>query len=162
MNTGHALAVAGFGLVLAGCCGIERPRCPSPCGPVAAPIVVVESVPMPQPTPPAATDVMKAESDRRHAAVLAILDAKHVKGASFTGATVEQVATYLRTVTGVEFHVSPKAKSSAGEVRLVSMPVVADATVRQLLDVVVVPMGLVWSVRGDAVEIEVPGEAGAR
>lgn len=115
--------------------------------------------PTPQPTPSAVAEAPKPDAARRRAEILATLDEKHIKNASFAGATIDEIATYLRTVTGVEFHVSPKARGSKDETRLVSMPVIADTTARQLLDVVIVPMGLVWTVRGDAVEIATPGEA---
>ncbi len=168
MLTRLTIAVTGLGVALAGCCcGAPRPCGPPPCAP-ATPAVVVGGVPMPQPPPGPAVqrapcavkEGRNADPERRRAEILSILDAKHIKGASFTEATIDQIATYLRTVTGVEFRVSPKARGSQSEKRLVSMPLVADTTARQLLDVVVVPMGLVWTVRDDAVEIATPDEAG--
>jgi biopolymer transport protein ExbD len=85
--------------------------------------------------PPTPTTSMDANAE---------LVQKRIRGAHFEDATIAQVATYLSTVTGLHFVVSPKA--GVRDVKI-NVPTLADVSVRELLDLVTTAVGLRWKLR---------------
>lgn len=96
------------------------------------------------------------------AAILSALDAKRVKGLVFQEANLDNVVTYLRTVTGLNFHITAKVRTTKFEDVKVTLGPLDDVTVRQVLDLVTAPNDLRWEPRGGVVTIAMREEVAGR
>ncbi len=77
-------------------------------------------------------------------AVLSIVDKKRVKGLDWEEQNLDQVTSYLRTITGLNFYVSPKVRQEKFEDVVISTQL-DDVSVRDILDTVVTdPYELRW------------------
>ncbi len=86
-----------------------------------------------------------------------VLESKRVKELRLDGASLDQVASYLRTVTGLDFLVTPRLRAERFEEVKVSL-VASDLAVVQVLDVVTAQHGLDWEIRDGVVTIGLPEE----
>jgi hypothetical protein len=86
---------------------------------------------------------------------------KKVRDASFTDASLDTVLEYLRTVTGVSFAVSPKARVATGEAK-VNSPKLDDVAAADLLALTTASLNLRWEVRDGVVWIITAEEASPR
>ncbi len=111
-------------LVLSACSGT---CCPRPCATVAR-------GPLPAVAPAAGNHGDAAP-----------LEAKRIKGLHFEEASLDQVVTYLNTVTGFSFVVSPGARAVGSAGMRVTLAL-DDVSARQVLDLVTAPNGLRWRV----------------
>jgi type II secretory pathway component GspD/PulD (secretin)/tetratricopeptide (TPR) repeat protein len=100
-----------------------------------------------------------ADAESR-AAIVATLEGKRVKGLTFTDANLDQVVQYLRTVTGLNFHITNKVRASKFDDTKVNIPMMDDVSVREVLDLITGPAGLRWEPRGGVVTIAMPDEVG--
>jgi hypothetical protein len=110
----------------------------------------------PTPIPPAlprASDPVAPPAPPSAAA--AVLDEKRIRGLDFQDVSIASVATYLRTVSELQFYVTPKATALDVKVKL---KLLADVTVRQALDFVTLPYGLKWELRDGIVVISAHDE----
>lgn len=111
---------------------------------------------IPQHTPRADRDE-PAENDAGTAAILTTLDSKRVKGLTWEAANLDQVVEYLRTITGLDFLITPKVRGEAfGEVEI-SLDA-DDVTVRTVLDLVTEPYDLRWTPKNGVVTITTKDE----
>jgi hypothetical protein len=72
--------------------------------------------------------------------------------------TIPQAASYLRTITGLNFHVTPRAQVEAEDVRVPFQ--VEDVSVLDVLDVMTEMNGLAWEVYDGLVRIGLKDEIG--
>ena len=79
-------------------------------------------------------DVDDRSDSESKAAILATLEAKRVKGLQFQDQNLDQVVTYLRTVTGLNFHITPKVRQGKFDEVKINIPGLDDVSVRQVLD----------------------------
>lgn len=91
-------------------------------------------------------------------AILTALDAKRVKGLQFTDQNLDQVVTYLRTVTGLNFHITPKVRSTKFDEVKVNISNLDDVSVAQVLNLVTEPYELRWEPRNGVVTIAMKDE----
>jgi tetratricopeptide (TPR) repeat protein len=103
-------------------------------------------------------DVGPAADAEASAAVLATLEAKRVKGLQWEEQNLDQVAAYLRTVTGLNFFITPKVRTTKFEEVKVTIGPLDDVSVREVLDLVTAPYDLRWHVREGVVEIALKEE----
>jgi Flp pilus assembly secretin CpaC/tetratricopeptide (TPR) repeat protein len=96
--------------------------------------------------------------EESQAAILATLEAKRVKGLLWEDQNLDQVTSYLRTVTGLNFFVTPKVRAGRFEEVKVTIGPLDDVSVRELLDLVTTPWDLRWHVRDGVVEIALKEE----
>lgn len=109
-------------------------------------------------TPRIVGDVAPAEDVESKQAIYTALEAKRVKGLQFTDQNLDQVVTYLRTVTGLNFHITPKVRSTKFEEVKVNIPGLDDVTVRQVLDIIAGSYDLKWEPRNGVVTIATKDE----
>lgn len=134
----------GF-LLLAGCC------CPRPCCPTR----VAVATPAPEAVmPPVADEAPAAEAADATAYVLSVLESKRLKGLDWNEVDLDTVAAYLRTVTGIEFVLSPGASESEAITTLA----LDDVSIRTVLDIVTASFELHWKVENGGVLIFDSGE----
>ena len=91
-------------LVLAGCCC--KPRC-CPVVEASSPVTAAKP-PAPQvlrPVERVHPQVVDASAETRK-----VLETKRVEGLAWDDTTLEQAVAYLRTISGVEFYISPKVR----------------------------------------------------
>jgi type II secretory pathway component HofQ len=87
------------------------------------------------------------------AGILEIVNKKRVKGLDWSEQNLDQVVAYLRTITGLNFYVSPKVREEKFEDVVITVQL-DDVSVRTILDhVVTEPFGLKWEVRGGVIWI---------
>ncbi len=92
------------------------------------------------------------------AGVLEIVDKKRVKGLTWEGQNLDQVVDYLRTITGLNYYITPKVRQDKFDEVTVSANL-DDVSVRTILtDVVTAPFELTWEVRGGVVWIMMQDE----
>ena len=108
-------------------------------------------------------DADEPQDNESKAAIIATLEAKRVKGLQFQDQNLDQVVTYLRTVTGLNFHITPKVRTTAFDNVKINVPGLDDVSVKWVLDnVVTTPYDLRWEPRDGVVTIamkdEVAGE----
>jgi type II secretory pathway component HofQ len=96
--------------------------------------------------------------DASSAAIYAALESKRVKGIAWEGANLDVVVGYLRTITGLNFFITPKVRTEKMEEVSITWSG-DDITVRNLLDLVVTePYELRWEVRNGVVTIAAADE----
>jgi len=145
MKTFARVAIASWLLSLVcGCCCPERLSCVADGPPVAAvPPARKAAV---DPGPPADEQIAAALAGRR------------IKGLAWHEVSLDQAATYLRTITGTEIVISPKVREEKLDGIVISAEL-DDVTVSQVLDVVLTaPWGLRWEVRDGAIQVMLAGE----
>ncbi len=108
-------------------------------------------------------DADEPQDNESKAAIIATLEAKRVKGLQFQDQNLDQVVTYLRTVTGLNFHITPKVRTSSFDNVKINVPGLDDVSVKWILDnVITTPFDLRWEPRDGVVTIaakdEVAGE----
>ncbi len=85
------------------------------------------------------------------AGILSILEKKRVKGLDWEEQNLDQVVAYLRTITGLNFYVSPKVREEKFEDTIISAQL-DDVSVKTILDnVVTEPYELKWEPRGGVI-----------
>lgn len=102
-----------------------------------------------------ADDVGESESKQ---AILTALSAKRVKGLQFVDQNLDQVVTYLRTVTGLNYHITPKVRSTKFDEVKIDIPGLDDVTVREVLDLITSQHDLRWEPRDGVVTIALKEE----
>src|SRR5262245_9073849 len=110
--------------------------------------------------PRAVGDIAPAADAESRAAIIATLEAKHVKGLTFQDANLDQVVQYLRTVTGLNFHITPKVRTTKFDDVKVNIPLMDDVSVAEVLNLVTTPYDLRWEPRGGVVTIAMKDEVG--
>jgi Flp pilus assembly secretin CpaC/tetratricopeptide (TPR) repeat protein len=103
-------------------------------------------------------DVATSGDSESKQAIYTALEAKRVKGLQFTDQNLDQVVTYLRTVTGLNFHITPTVRSTLFDNVKVNIAGLDDVTVRQVLDIIAGSYALKWEPRNGVVTIAAPGE----
>jgi type II secretory pathway component GspD/PulD (secretin) len=99
-----------------------------------------------------------AEEATNIAGILEIIDKKRVKGLAWEGQNLDQVVEYLRTITGLNFYITPKVRAEKFDDVTVSANL-DDVSVRTILtEVVTGPNELSWEVRGGVVWIMMADE----
>src|SRR5262249_20156030 len=112
------LAAWVFPFLLAAACCCRRDAC-RPCGPVAAPVpmappavaaapAAAPAKPAPPPAAPVAAKDTAAAAKSGDEGIHATLKEKKIHDLEFHDASLEQVAQYIHTVTGVPVTISPK------------------------------------------------------
>ena len=140
------------------------PCAPPPCGrpPWPAPAPDAASCAAPPPsanaTPPAPAPQAKVGDQRAQE----ILKEKRVKGLTFTDANLDAVASYLHTVTGLAFVISPKVRAAKFDAVKVNIPLTDNVAAAEILDIVTAPNDLRWEIRGGDVWIVTADEAAPR
>lgn len=102
-----------------------------------------------------ADDATESESKQ---AILTALRAKRVKGLQFSEQNLDQVVTYLRTVTGLNFHITPKVRSTKFDEVKVTIPGLDDVTVEEVLNLITSQHELRWEPRDGVVTIAMKDE----
>lgn len=155
-----------LGAVLAmGCCA--RPvicPCPAPAMPALGKAVPAKpptprlvKPPLPPEQPPSKSQDV-APSTPATAEILKILESKRVKGLMWQELSLDQALVYLRTITGLNFSLSPKVREEKYDDVLISAQL-DDVTVRAVLDAVLTePWGLRWEVGDGLVRIRTTDE----
>jgi len=94
-----------------------------------------------------------AEDSASIAGILSILEKKRIKGLDWEEQNLDQVTAYLRTITGLNFYVSPKVREEKFEDTVISATL-DDVSVKSILDSVVTePNELKWEPRGGVIWI---------
>ena len=150
----YLMAVAACGLAACGASDDKGPPA-SPTAGKAAPIAV--ETPKPAASPVAPTP---PETDDETAKVLATLATKRVRGLQFEEYDLDKVATYLKTVTGLTFFLTPKLRATKFDEVKVTLGPLDDVSVRHVLDLATLPYDLRWRVRGGIVNIGTKDEFG--
>ncbi|HVG93729.1 MAG TPA: hypothetical protein VND21_04730, partial [Planctomycetota bacterium] len=98
--------------------------------------------------------VLAGVGDAERRALYETLEAKRIKGLQFVDQSLDQVVTYLRTVTGLNFFITPRVRDSgrADNVR-VNVARLDDVTAREVLDLVTAPHELGWESRDGVITI---------
>ena len=101
-------------------------------------------------------NVADAESK---AAIIQTLQAKRVQGLTFADANLDQVVTYLRTVTGLNFYITPKLRTGGkfDDVK-VNIPLLDNVSVYEVLQIITQQAGLKWEPRNGIVTIAMSDE----
>ncbi|MDA1194365.1 MAG: hypothetical protein O2894_04205 [Planctomycetota bacterium] len=87
------------------------------------------------------------------AGILSVIDQKRVKGLDWEEQNLDQVLSYLRTITGLNFYLSPKARQEKFDDVAISAQL-DDVSVRTILESVVTePYELKWEPRGGVIWI---------
>jgi len=103
-------------------------------------------------------DADDATENESKQAILTALRAKRVKGLQFSEQNLDQVVTYLRTVTGLNFHITPKVRSTKFEEVKVTIPGLDDVTVEEVLNLITSQYDLRWEPRDGVVTIAMKDE----
>lgn len=109
-----------------------------------------------QRTPRVVGDVVQ-EDDASIAAILTTLDTKRVKGLDWEDQNLDQVVSYLRTITGLNFFITPKVRAEVYDEVEVTLQL-DDVTIRTVLDLVTQPYELRWSPENGVVKIATKDE----
>ena len=80
------------------------------------------------------------------------LSAKHIQGLQFEDATLDTALSYLATITGLSFYVTPKARKQRADQIAITLAMKKLAA-KKLLDLICHPHGLRWAVRKGIVTI---------
>ncbi len=87
------------------------------------------------------------------AGILSIIEKQRVKGLDWEEQNLDQVIAYLRTITGLNFYVSPKVREEKFEDTVISAQL-DDVSVKTILDSVITePFELKWEPRGGVIWI---------
>ncbi len=92
------------------------------------------------------------EADASIAAIVSTLESKRVQSLSWEGANLDQVVAYLRTITGLNFFITPQARAEKFDEVEVTLQV-DDVAVKDVLDYVTEPYDLKWEPRNGVVVI---------
>ena len=95
--------------------------------------------------------------DASLAAIMATLESKRVKGLNWEGANLDQVVSYLRTITGLNFFVTPAVRADVFDSVEVNLEL-DDVAVNTVLDLICEPAGLMWEPRNGVVVIATKDE----
>ena len=149
------------------CCGAGAPPPPMAPAPVAMPAPVVVPAPVAAPAPvavPAPAPALVAAPAVAKSSDETLRDSlkdKKIRDLHFEDVSLDQVAQYVQSVTGLPVYISPKARAAkAGEVRI-SIPKGDEICCAEVLDIVTAPYELAWTVRGGMIRIETNEEAAA-
>lgn len=82
-----------------------------------------------------------------------VLKTKRIKGLEFRDENLDHVATYLRTVTGLNFYITPNVRVSKYDGVRITIPLKDEISADEVLSLVTTPYGLVWYVRSGVVTI---------
>lgn len=142
-------------MLVCGCCCPPRGR--TCCPPATASGVVqlgpwVPAPPRPDLEVDEATQAAPADAGPTTTDLRVMLSKKRVKGLEWEDANLDVALTYLRTITGVAFTVSPKAREALGESHAITLHL-DDVAVDTVLDLVTSALGLRWQARDDGVQI---------
>ncbi|MGE0191683.1 MAG: hypothetical protein AB7T63_06525 [Planctomycetota bacterium] len=85
-------------------------------------------------------------------AILSVLTKQRVQGLTWEEANLDTVVGYLRTITGLNFYVTPKVIEEKGEEVAVNLNV-SDVAVATVLDLITQQYELAWQPRGGVVTI---------
>lgn len=98
-------------------------------------------------------EAQEEDDDAGVAGMLAILEKKRVKGLDWEEQNLDQVLSYLRTITGLNFYLSPKAREEKFDDVAISAQL-DDVSVETILtNVVTEPYELKWEPRGGVIWI---------
>jgi len=103
-------------------------------------------------------DIDVPTDNESKAAIIATLEAKRVKGLQFQEQNLDQVVTYLRTVTGLNFHITQKVRQDKFDSIKITIPLLDDVSVKDVLDLVTVQYELRWEPREGVVTIALKDE----
>ncbi len=138
--------VAAAACLLAGCCCPPVDVMPAPPEPGAdappAPRVLRPTSPTNEPKPP---ELVELETRQ-------VLAGKRVKGLSWEEVNLDQAVAYLRTITGLNFYVTPKVREELLEDVVITLQL-DDVSIAQVLDLITEPYGMRWEVREGVVWI---------
>ena len=95
---------------------------------------------------------------RAHTDPLQRLKTQRLKGLDWDRATLDQIVAHLQKAVGVEFVVSPAARTRLADNLQVTLRV-EDQSVATVLSLVTSPLDLVWEARKATIWIDMPGEA---
>ncbi len=95
---------------------------------------------------------MEAGETADSVALMSVLEKSRVQGLTWEEANLNTIVGYLRTITGLNFHVSSKAYEEKGEEVSVNLNV-SDVNVATILDLVTQPYDLTWPPSGGIIEI---------
>ncbi|MDJ0975563.1 MAG: hypothetical protein QNJ98_13965 [Planctomycetota bacterium] len=107
--------------------------------------------------PRAVGDADDADESESIAGILSVLQKKRVKGLSWEEATLDDVVAYLRTITGLNFFVTAKARDEKGEDVAVTLKL-DDVSVATILDIVTEQNELKWLPEGGVIKIATSDE----
>lgn len=102
--------------------------------------------------PRAIGDPIDTEEASDVVAIQSVLDKKRVQGLTWEEANLNTVVGYLRTITGLNFHVTPKVVEEKGEDVSVNLNV-SDVSITTILDLITSQFDLAWAPRGGVVTI---------
>ena len=91
------------------------------------------------------------------AGMISVLRTKRVKGLNWQEATLDDAVAYLRTITGLNFVVSQRARDEQGESVSISLQL-DDVTVDTILDLITSQNGLKWIPQDGVIKIALPDE----
>lgn len=91
------------------------------------------------------------------AGILTTLDTQRVEDLTWENATLDQVVLYLRTLTGLDFLITPNVRAEAWDDVEVTLDL-DEVTVATVLDLVTEPWGLLWDVTDACVVVGTPEE----
>ena len=126
--------------LLAGCC------CP-PDGTTARSCAAVEPPPVAAPPQPAQPEEVRVVELTPDAKVRLTLSKKRVKGLSWEEVNLDQAITYLRTISGFNFYISPKVREEKFEDVVISAELDDVSLATILSAVLTAPYELDWEVR---------------
>ena len=102
--------------------------------------------------PRAVGDPIDAGDGGDKQAILSVLTKQRVQGLTWEEANLDTVVGYLRTITGLNFYVTPKVIEEKGEEIAVNLNV-SDVSVATVLDLITEQYELGWQPRGGVVTI---------
>ncbi len=101
---------------------------------------------------------MIQEDDASVAAIVTTLETKRVKGLNWgEGTDLDQVVSYLRTITGLNFFITPKVRAEVYDEVEIDLQL-DDVSVRTVLDLITEPYELKWSPENGVVKIATKDE----
>jgi type II secretory pathway component GspD/PulD (secretin) len=103
-------------------------------------------------------DVSAPADIESKAAIMAILESKRVKGLTFTDANLDAVVQYLRTVTGLNFHITPKVRATKFDDVKVNIGLLDNVSVAEVLTIITSTADLRWEPRDGVVTISLKEE----
>ena len=99
----------------------------------------------------------QAEQDSSVAQILTTLESKRVKGLSWENANLDQVVSYLRTITGLNFFITPTVRAEKFDEVSVTLSL-DDVSVKTILDLITSQHELKWEPKDGVVRIATGGE----
>ncbi len=85
------------------------------------------------------------------------LDQKRIQGLAWREASLDQIASYLRTVTGLNVYITPRVREEVFEEVMINLHL-DDASVRTVLDLVTEPYDLAWRLAESVITIYKPDD----